>query len=209
MNRTELLSYMRSHKLVVIGTSGAGSPQGALVGIGVADDLQVIFDTVSDSRKHQNLQRDSRVAVTFAGLGERTLQYEGRAIPVNATGMTDADYREIYFSAWPECRAHLVWPKIAYWRIEPGWARYSDYDRGPLIEVFTFEQRSVAANAGQCSSRWLTQIYFHVHEVECDGIGAKKRVRDDTAQMHTKPGFERRRKWPVKTGQILGVQISQ
>jgi hypothetical protein len=49
MNRTELLSYMRSHKLVVIGTSGAGSPQGALVGIGVADDLQVIFDTVSDN----------------------------------------------------------------------------------------------------------------------------------------------------------------
>jgi len=50
---------MRSHKLAVISTLGAdGSPQAALVGVAVTDTFQIIFDTVSTSRKHANLVRD-------------------------------------------------------------------------------------------------------------------------------------------------------
>ena len=139
MDKAELLSYIRTHKLAVIGTIGLdGRPQGALVGVGVTDSFQIIFDTASDSRKHQNLQRDTRIAATFSGPGEQTLQVEGRAKPVSVTEQSDALYREAYYSAWPDGRERRAWPKIAYWRIEPHWARYSDYRRGPLIVEFDF-----------------------------------------------------------------------
>ena len=130
----QLLAYMRSHKLAVVSTvDAAGRPQAALVGIATTDAFDLIFDTVSTSRKHANLTRDPRAAVTFAGPAERTLQFEGVALPVSTTDPADAPWREAYYRAWPECRDHLAWPTLAYWRLAPRWLRYSDYDRGPLI----------------------------------------------------------------------------
>jgi len=134
----DLLRYMRGHKLAVVATLAAdGSPQAALVGVGVTGALDVVFDTVSTSRKHANLLRDPRAAVTFTGPGEQTLQYEGTAIAVSLQGIEDASYREIYYEAWPDGRVRLSWPDLVYWRITPRWLRFSDFDRGPLI----FERR--------------------------------------------------------------------
>jgi len=134
----ELLAYMRGHRLAVVSTIGpGGGPQAALVGVAVSDDLGIVFDTVTTSRKHANLLRDARASVTFCGPGEQTLQYEGAALPVSTTSQADAAWRELYYRAWPECRDHLAWPTLAYWRLEVRWLRFSDYDRGPLI----FERR--------------------------------------------------------------------
>ena len=138
LTNAELIAYMRGHTLAVVATLGGdGSPQAALVGVGVTDDLEVIFDTVSTSRKHANLQADPRAAVTFSGPGEQTLQFEGLAAPVSTTDPADARLREAYYRAWPDGPARLAWPGLVYWRIAPVWLRYSDYDRGPLI----FERR--------------------------------------------------------------------
>jgi PPOX class probable F420-dependent enzyme len=135
--KPEMLAYMRGHKLAVVATIGAdGGPQSALVGVGVTHALQVVFDTVSTSRKHANLQRDPRIAVTFSGPAEQTLQYEGVAFPVSVAGAEDQAYRQAYYESWPDGRQRLQWPNLVYWRIVPRWARYSDYDRGPLIVEF-------------------------------------------------------------------------
>jgi hypothetical protein len=143
LSDSELLTYMRSHKLAVVGSLGAdNTPQAALVGIAVTSDLQVVFDTVSTSRKHGNLLRDTRASVTFSGPGEQTLQMEGNATPVSMTDATDAVYLSAYYAAWPDGRDRAKWPKIAYWRIVPRWMRYSDYARGPLIEEFRFDQNN-------------------------------------------------------------------
>jgi len=135
----ELLAYMRSHKLAVVSTLGRdGQPQAALVGVGIGDDLGIVFDTVSTSRKHANLLGDPRAAVTFSGPAEQTLQFEGTAAPVSKTDPRDAPHREDYYRAWPDGRDRAVsWPTLVYWRIAPRWLRFSDYDRGPLI----FERR--------------------------------------------------------------------
>ncbi len=75
VDKSELLVYMRQHTLAVLSSRSAdGAPQGALIGIAVSDSMEVVFDTLSTSRKHGNLARDPRVAVTFAGPDERTLQ---------------------------------------------------------------------------------------------------------------------------------------
>jgi len=139
MNKAELLVYLRTCRYAVIGTIGPdGGPQGALVGVAVTDDLELIFDTAADSRKHGNLQHNSRIAATLSGPGEQTVQLEGRAHPVSVTAESDADFRDAYYAAWPDGRERRSWPNIAYWRIAPCWARYSDYDRGPLMVEFDF-----------------------------------------------------------------------
>ena len=144
VTHADLLAYMRGHKLAVVASVDAdGQPQAALVGVGVTDGFDIVFDTLATSRKHANLSADPRAAVTFSGPGERTLQYQGVAHPVSITGKADALWREAYYAAWPEGPDRLGWPDLAYWRIEARWLRFSDYDAGPLI----FE-RSFAASAG-------------------------------------------------------------
>jgi pyridoxine/pyridoxamine 5'-phosphate oxidase len=133
----DLLRYLRDNRLATVATLGPdGAPQAAYVGIGVTDDLRVVFDTVATSRKHDNLLRDPRVAVTVGGPGEKTLQYEGRAAQVPISGAEGEDVREAYYLSWPDGRDRLNWAGLVYWCVTPTWARYTDYDRGPLIQHF-------------------------------------------------------------------------
>ena len=142
-SESDLVDYIRSARLAIVSSLGSGGgPQSALVGIGVTDDLNIIFDTTTDTRKHANLTRDPRVSVVVAGPSEQTLQYEGLAAPVSTSRPEDLAIREAYYLSWPDGRQRLVWPNLASWRIKPTWARYSDYARGPLIVQF-FSAKSV------------------------------------------------------------------
>jgi hypothetical protein len=138
LTRIELLDYMRRHRLAVLSSIGSqGEPQTALIGIAVSPMYEVIFDTVTNSRKHANLLRDARASLVFAGPAGKTLQLEGIARPVPVSGTEDADLRSIYYDAWPDGRGRLSWrPKLAYWCIAPHWARYSDFEGGPLVQEF-------------------------------------------------------------------------
>jgi hypothetical protein len=130
---------MRSHRLGVVSSIGPdGAPQSALVGIATTTEFDVVFDTVSDSRKHANLMRDPRASLVLSGPGEQTLQLEGIGRGVSVSAAADARWRGIYYDVWPDGRDRLRWPKLAYWRIAPRWARFSDFARGPLIIEFTW-----------------------------------------------------------------------
>ncbi len=138
----ELLAYVRLHKLAVIATIGEdGAPQSALVGVGSTAELEIVFDTLSTTRKHRNLQRDPRIAVTFSGPGEKTAQIEGIAHPVSPGDAADAACLDAYYAAWPDGRERALWPNLVYWRIVPRWARYSDFDRGRLIAELHWPER--------------------------------------------------------------------
>ncbi|WP_245313036.1 pyridoxamine 5'-phosphate oxidase family protein [Bradyrhizobium macuxiense] len=60
MTRAELLAFLRRHRLAVVSTVYDGAPQAAVVGIAITDDLEIIFDTLTTSRKYRNLQADPR-----------------------------------------------------------------------------------------------------------------------------------------------------
>ncbi len=131
---------MRLHRFVVVATVSAdGAPESALVNIASTNALQIVFDTLTTSRKHANLKHDNRIAVTFSGPEEQTLQVEGVALPVSQTSTEDYEIREAYFAIWPDERSRALLPEIAYWRVEPRWARYSDYARGPLVAEFHWD----------------------------------------------------------------------
>jgi general stress protein 26 len=138
--KSEVLAYMRLHRYVVIATVAAdGAPQSALINIASTNALEIIFDTLTTSRKHANLQREPRAAITFSGPDDQTLQLEGVAHQVAITGTADYDYREAYYAVWPDGRDRVSLPTLAYWRIVPKWARYSDYARGPLVAEFHWD----------------------------------------------------------------------
>ncbi len=135
MTQAELYAFLRKHRLAVISTIGATSPQAAVIGIAVTEALDIIFDTLTTSRKYANLRADPRAALVIWD-GAETVQVEGVAdIPSGA----DLDTcKRIYFEAWPDGPEREKWPDIAYVRVHPRWVRYSDFGQTPpRIEELT------------------------------------------------------------------------
>jgi Pyridoxamine 5'-phosphate oxidase len=132
MDRKALHSFMAQHRYGVVSSiSGSGTPQSALVGIAVTPELDIIFDTVKSSRKYPNLIARPACSLVVGWAGEQTLQFEGHATEPNGADLKR--YQEMYFAVWPECQAHLSWPDIAYFVVQPRWIRYTDYDQRPPI----------------------------------------------------------------------------
>jgi hypothetical protein len=138
MTDADLYRFLLQCKLGVLGTIGDVSmPQSALVGIAVTTSLEIVFDTVKSFRKYPNLIARPACSFVIGWMGEQTVQYEGQADELRGGELQR--YQQIYFDAWPECRAHLSWPGIVYFVVRPRWIRYSDFDQNPpLIREFTF-----------------------------------------------------------------------
>ncbi len=59
----ELLSYMRAQPWAIeASVNPQGAPQAAVIGVAVTDRWELLFDTVTQSRKHQNLLKNPRIA---------------------------------------------------------------------------------------------------------------------------------------------------
>ncbi|MEO8702243.1 MAG: pyridoxamine 5'-phosphate oxidase family protein [Kofleriaceae bacterium] len=129
MTRTELLVFLRDTKLAVCASSHAdGGPQAAVVGVAVSDALELIFDTVTTSRKHANLRRDGRCALVW-WRGEVTVQLEG--VADEPTGSELEPLRACYLAAFPDGHERAAWPDVAYVRVRPAWIRVSDFGASP------------------------------------------------------------------------------
>ena len=141
MEKTELLTYLQSQRLGVLGTlSREGEPQGALVGYAVTPGFEILFDTVRTSRKYPNMMANSRISFTIGntvGVGdERTVQYEG--IAQELAGSELARLRPLYYATWPGGVEREQWPDITWFVIRPRWIRYSDFNI-PHIQEWTFQ----------------------------------------------------------------------
>ena len=137
MNRSMLLTFIRTHRWAIEATSSpAGAPQAAIIGVAARDNLDLVFDTLDSSRKAANLRENPRVAFVIGGWNEadpRTLQYEGEAdFP---TGKELEEIRAAYFAAFPDGPTRLSWPGITYVRVRPRWIRFSDFTVEPPVIV--------------------------------------------------------------------------
>jgi len=138
MTKAELFQFMSSESLGVAGWIAAdGWPQGALVGIAVTPDLEIVFDTVKSSRKYANLIANPKASFVIGTTREVTVQFEGTAQELSGEEL--ARYQKIYFAKLPDGPARLSWPGIVYFVVRPRWIRYSDFEtRPPQIVEFTF-----------------------------------------------------------------------
>ena len=69
MTKEFLYQFIKRHPLGVLTTvSREHRPEAALIGIAVTENLEIIFDTVKDSRKYPNLLHDPHGGA-YRGLG--------------------------------------------------------------------------------------------------------------------------------------------
>ena len=137
MNEDELVAYIQDQQLAVISTFGEVYPESACIEFG-NDGLTLVFDTNRGSRKFANLQRSSQVSLVIGWEDERTVQYEG-----NATLLQDGPELErlkaAYFKKTPAARKWEGAEGNVYFKVEPGWIRFTDLNTGPwTISVFEF-----------------------------------------------------------------------
>jgi pyridoxine/pyridoxamine 5'-phosphate oxidase len=135
MNEAELVDFIRSYKWAVEATASTTlSPQAAIIGIAVTDQLELVFDTLASSRKAINLQANPRIALVIGGWNEqdsRTAQYEG--IADFPDGEELERIKQIYFATFADGPTRLSWPGITYVRVKPTWIRYSDFRSVPPV----------------------------------------------------------------------------
>lgn len=141
MTRGEVLKFMQTHSLgVQSAVSTMNRPQAAVVGFIVTEAFEIVFDTLSTTRKAQNLRQNSHCAFVIGGLmngDERSVQYEGMADEPEGTELHDL--KELYFARFPDGRERQHWPGLTYFRIKPQWLRFSDWNQSPpLIVEFEF-----------------------------------------------------------------------
>jgi general stress protein 26 len=131
VTRTEIVELLRHHKLAVIASiADDGAPQAALVGIAVSEQLEIVLDTLTSTRKFHNIVRDGRVAVVISE-GELTIQIEGHA---DVLGGADLErLQETYFATNPDGRERVAWPDITWLRVRPSWIRVADYNADPPV----------------------------------------------------------------------------
>lgn len=136
MDHQVLHAFLSQYRYGVISSIGPdGTPQSALVGIAVTAGLEVIFDTLSSTRKYANLTAEPRCSLVIGWGGEQTAQFEGTAkLP---KGEELRHYQEAYFNVWPDGRDRLEWPGLVHFVVRPSWIRYSDFDQSPPVIVET------------------------------------------------------------------------
>lgn len=140
MTRSELYKFMAGHALGVLGSiSSEGMPQSALVGIAVTEELEIIFDTLDNTRKYRNLISNGKASFVVGWEGETTVQFEGEAFLPE--GEDRERYKKIYFAKWTDGPSRQNWPGLVYFVVRPRWIRYSDFNqRPPLIEERVFDR---------------------------------------------------------------------
>ena len=133
-----LYDFISRHRYLVLSTVTLHNlPEAAIVGFAATEDLKIIFDTVTTSRKYQNLLNNPYIALVIGWDNYQTLQYEGIAkIP---TEDELDDLLEVYFKAFPDGKQRKDnWKDITYFCIHPKWIRYSDFNDPPMIEEKLF-----------------------------------------------------------------------
>jgi len=151
MTTADVLDFLRTHRLAVQASRGAGETvQAALVGIAVTDALEIVFDTLSSTRKVANLRVSPRMALVIGGWSagdERTVQLEG--IADEPTGDELDRLKHAYFAAWPDGPRRAHWSGLVYVRVRPTWIRYSDFNQDPPVVVEFTSQHLGAAPADE------------------------------------------------------------
>lgn len=128
-NKKIILNFLKNQPLAVISTVDGNKPESAVLEFGQNDNLELIFDTFTSSRKYKNLQNNKQVSFVIGWDENITVQYEGLAEEL--TGKDIKLYQELY---WEKNKDAKRWEKregITYFKVVPTWIRYSNLNKDP------------------------------------------------------------------------------
>jgi general stress protein 26 len=134
-----IYQFMRQQPLGIVATTNkANKPEAALVGVAVSFGLEIIFDTVTTSRKYHNILQNPKVALVIGWDNETTVQYEGIA-EVLGNDIEAENLKEVYYRAYPDGRERAeTWPGLVHIRVTPKWLRYSNFNEPAVIHEMAF-----------------------------------------------------------------------
>jgi general stress protein 26 len=134
MKKPELVQFLQGHRWAVEATVAEdGAPQAAVIGVAVTDDLEIVFDTSTRSRKAENLRRTKRAALVVGWDQGQTVQLEGPADEIARGSAEHARLLAAYVGAFPDGVERAKDADITYFRVRPTWARYSDFRGGTAV----------------------------------------------------------------------------
>jgi pyridoxine/pyridoxamine 5'-phosphate oxidase len=135
MTLEEVFDIAKTNRYLVVSTvNESGAPEAALMGFALTQAKEVVFDTLSTSRKAVNLARNPAAALVIGWDENVSLQIEG--VARRPVGEDLASAKAAYFGQWPDGRARENWANIAYVVVQPKWIRYSNYSGAPVVEEF-------------------------------------------------------------------------
>lgn len=131
-NKKFVLDFIKKHTLAVLATASLdGKPEAAVVEFSENENLEIIFDTFSSFRKYGNLKKNPHVAVVI-GSGNIAVQYEGIAVELNGTELTEC--KKIHIKKLPDSEEFTRMDGIKFFKIIPKWIRYTDVSASPWKE---------------------------------------------------------------------------
>jgi general stress protein 26 len=136
MKRSELIEFARAQKWAVeASVSNEGAAQAAVIGVAISDDFELVFDTLKETRKAQNLRKNPKIALVLGWDEGITLQIDGVADEL-LPGTSDFErLKKIYLAKFPDGVERESLPNITYFRVKPRWTRYSDFTKTPPLII--------------------------------------------------------------------------
>ena len=126
MHRKELVEFVRRQPWAVqASVSPGGAPQAAVIGVVCSDEGELFFDTLESSRKCENLRNEPRLAFVIGWDDAQTVQLEGLAD--EPAGSELERLKALYFERFPDGVERAKASRVAYFRVRPTWARFSDF----------------------------------------------------------------------------------
>jgi general stress protein 26 len=139
--KKDAVEFLMSQKVGVLSTTSNNQPQSSYIYYIADEDLSIYFATVVNSRKHDNLQVDDKVAFTVGTIKPPvTVQIEGIAevvVDKDTIKAVTANYYDVAVE-----NAHYPVPitkldvrnGLVVYRIKPTWLRYSDFTDRNKVE---------------------------------------------------------------------------
>ena len=134
--KKNILDFIKKHKLAVLATVGEAAPESSVLEFGETDDLEIILDLFTSSRKYKNMKVNPNVSLVIGWDENITIQYEG--VAEELSGEEKNKYQNEYWKKNPEAKRWADRKGIAYFKVTPKWIRYSDLNNHPW-EIFEVE----------------------------------------------------------------------
>jgi len=130
-----ILDFIKKQNLAVLATVGEIAPESSVLEFGENDNLEIILDMFTSSRKYKNMKLNPNVSLVIGWDEDITIQYEGIAEELNSE--EKRMYQEIYWKKNPKAKRWADREGITYFKVVPKWIRYSDLNIHPwkIFEV--------------------------------------------------------------------------
>jgi hypothetical protein len=126
-----LHGFIKTNKLAVMATVAKGdSPEAAVIGIKLGENLELLCSSFSTSRKDENIKLNSKVALVIGWENGKTVQYEGIAEELNIDQGQETELQSVLADV-PSIAKYVQREFKVFYKIKPVWVRFSDLSVDP------------------------------------------------------------------------------